>query len=42
MPLTSSTFQLIQTVIGRGLGDLDYLALYLVQAAGAGMERKPR
>ena len=42
MPLTTSTFQLIQTVIGRGLGDLDYLALYLVQAASAGMERRPR
>jgi 3-hydroxyisobutyrate dehydrogenase-like beta-hydroxyacid dehydrogenase len=38
MPLASSTFQFVQTVIGRGLGELDYVALYLLQAANAGLE----
>lgn len=41
MPLTSSTYQLIQSTIGNGFGNLDYVALYLLQAASAGTERKP-
>jgi 3-hydroxyisobutyrate dehydrogenase-like beta-hydroxyacid dehydrogenase len=38
MPLAASTFQLIQSVIGRGQGDLDYVALYRQQAANAGLD----
>ena len=38
MLLTASTYQLIQTAIGRGYGQHDYVSLYEVQAAGAGLE----
>jgi 3-hydroxyisobutyrate dehydrogenase-like beta-hydroxyacid dehydrogenase len=37
MPLTAATQQLIQTAIGRGFGEVDYVALYELQAAGAGL-----
>jgi 3-hydroxyisobutyrate dehydrogenase-like beta-hydroxyacid dehydrogenase len=37
MSITASTQQLLQTAIGRGLGDLDYVALYDLQAAGAAL-----
>ncbi|MFR9805203.1 NAD(P)-dependent oxidoreductase [Pseudonocardia sp. RS010] len=40
MPLTASTQQLIQTAIGRGFGEVDYVSLYEVQAASAGLREQ--
>jgi 3-hydroxyisobutyrate dehydrogenase-like beta-hydroxyacid dehydrogenase len=42
MPLTSSTYQLVQTLIGTGLGELDYVALYQLQSAGAALAGRDR
>jgi 3-hydroxyisobutyrate dehydrogenase-like beta-hydroxyacid dehydrogenase len=40
VPLAASTHQLIQTAIGHGLGQLDYVALYEVAARAAGLVRE--
>jgi 3-hydroxyisobutyrate dehydrogenase-like beta-hydroxyacid dehydrogenase len=37
VPLMAATHQLVQNVIGRGYGEADYVALYEVQAEGAGL-----
>jgi len=37
MPAASAVYQLIQTAIGRGLRDEDFLSLYELQAATAGL-----
>jgi len=37
MPAASAVYQLIQTAIGRGLRDEDFLSLYELQAAAAGL-----
>ncbi|WP_238006342.1 NAD(P)-dependent oxidoreductase [Dactylosporangium sp. AC04546] len=39
MALAGLTHQLIQAAVGRGLGDLDLLALYAMQAESAGLTR---
>jgi 3-hydroxyisobutyrate dehydrogenase-like beta-hydroxyacid dehydrogenase len=38
MPLAAATQQLIQTSIGHGYGENDYVALYRVAARAAGIE----
>ncbi|TCJ34551.1 NAD(P)-dependent oxidoreductase [Parafrankia sp. BMG5.11] len=40
MPVGSSVHQLIQSAIGIGLRDLDFLSLYVQQARSAGLELK--
>jgi hypothetical protein len=37
MPVGAMVYQLIQTAIGTGLRHEDFLSLYEVQAAGAGL-----
>jgi 3-hydroxyisobutyrate dehydrogenase-like beta-hydroxyacid dehydrogenase len=37
MPVASSTYQLIQSLIGNGLGESDYVALYELQARASGL-----
>ena len=37
MPATSTTYQLIQSAIGNGLRDEDFLSLYELQARSAGL-----
>lgn len=41
MPLAAGVLQLIQTAIGRGYRDRDFLAMFEVQAASAGMTVAP-
>jgi 3-hydroxyisobutyrate dehydrogenase-like beta-hydroxyacid dehydrogenase len=40
MPVGASVHQLIQSAIGMGLRDLDFLSLFVLQARGAGLELK--
>lgn len=42
MPLASSVLQLLQAAIGRGYRDADFLSLFAVQAASAGLELRPQ
>ena len=42
MPLASSVLQLLQTAIGRGYRDADFLSLFAVQAESAGLDLHPR
>jgi len=42
MPLASSVLQLLQTAIGRGYRDADFLSIFAVQAASAGLELQPK
>jgi 3-hydroxyisobutyrate dehydrogenase-like beta-hydroxyacid dehydrogenase len=42
MPLASSVLQLLQTAIGRGYRDADFLSLYAVQAESAGLDPQPQ
>lgn len=42
MPLASSVLQLLQTAIGRGYRDADFLSLFAVQAASAGLDARPQ
>jgi hypothetical protein len=37
MPIGGAVYQLIQSAIGTGLGDEDFLALYEQQARGAAL-----
>ena len=37
MPATSATYQLIQSAIGNGLRNEDFLSLYELQARAAGL-----
>ena len=37
MPAASAVYQIIQTAIGHGLRDEDFLSLYELQAAAAGL-----
>jgi hypothetical protein len=37
MPAASAVYQIIQTAIGHGLRDEDFLSLYELQAATAGL-----
>ena len=41
MLLASSVLQLLQSAIGRGYRDADFLSLFAVQAASAGLDVKP-
>jgi 3-hydroxyisobutyrate dehydrogenase-like beta-hydroxyacid dehydrogenase len=41
MPIGASVHQLIQSAIGIGLRDLDFLSLYVQQASAAGLAREP-
>jgi hypothetical protein len=38
MPVGSAVYQLIQSAIGGGLRETDFLALYEQQAAAAGLD----
>jgi hypothetical protein len=40
MPLAASTYQLIQTGIGRGFRNDDYVTLYEVAAQSAGIDHR--
>ena len=42
MPLGAGVMQLIQTAIGRGYRDEDFLSMFEVQAESAGMDLKPQ
>ncbi|MPZ52207.1 MAG: NAD-binding protein [Acidimicrobiia bacterium] len=42
MPLSSGVLQLIQNAIGRGYRDQDFLSMFEVQAASAGMAVEPQ
>jgi 3-hydroxyisobutyrate dehydrogenase-like beta-hydroxyacid dehydrogenase len=42
MPLAASVLQLLQTAIGRGFRDADFLSLFAVQAASAGLDVRPQ
>jgi 3-hydroxyisobutyrate dehydrogenase-like beta-hydroxyacid dehydrogenase len=42
MPLGASVLQLLQAAIGRGYRDADFLSLFEVEAASAGMEVTPQ
>jgi 3-hydroxyisobutyrate dehydrogenase-like beta-hydroxyacid dehydrogenase len=42
MPLAASVLQLLQTAIGRGYRDADFLSLFAVQAASAGLDVRPQ
>ena len=42
MPLASSVLQLLQTAIGRGYRDADFLSLFAVQAGSAGLDLHPQ
>ena len=42
MPLASSVLQLLQTAIGRGYRDADFLSLFAVQAESAGLDLRPQ
>jgi 3-hydroxyisobutyrate dehydrogenase-like beta-hydroxyacid dehydrogenase len=42
MPLAASVQQLIQTAIGRGFRDLDFLSLFEVEAASSGLNVTPQ
>jgi 3-hydroxyisobutyrate dehydrogenase-like beta-hydroxyacid dehydrogenase len=42
MPLAASVLQLLQTAIGRGYRDADFLSLFAVQAASSGLEVEPQ
>jgi 3-hydroxyisobutyrate dehydrogenase-like beta-hydroxyacid dehydrogenase len=42
MPATSTTYQLIQSAIGNGLRDEDFLSLYELQARSAGLAQSAR
>jgi 3-hydroxyisobutyrate dehydrogenase-like beta-hydroxyacid dehydrogenase len=42
LPLGAEVHQLLQAAIGRGFRDADFLALFAVQAASAGLALKPR
>jgi len=42
MPLASSVLQLLQTAIGRGYRDADFLSLFAVQAQSAGLDLRPQ
>jgi 3-hydroxyisobutyrate dehydrogenase-like beta-hydroxyacid dehydrogenase len=41
MLLASSVLQLLQSAIGQGYRDADFLSLFAVQAASAGLDVKP-
>jgi 3-hydroxyisobutyrate dehydrogenase-like beta-hydroxyacid dehydrogenase len=41
MPLASSVLQLLQSAIGRGYRDADFLSLFAVQASSSGLELRP-
>ena len=41
MPIAASVHQLVQAAIGRGYRDQDFLSLFAVEAASAGMEPTP-
>jgi 3-hydroxyisobutyrate dehydrogenase-like beta-hydroxyacid dehydrogenase len=41
MPVGATVYQLIQSAIGTGLGDQDFLSLYDLQARGAALEELP-
>ena len=42
MPLASNVLQLLQTAIGRGYRDADFLSLFAVQAESAGLDVRPQ
>jgi 3-hydroxyisobutyrate dehydrogenase-like beta-hydroxyacid dehydrogenase len=42
MPMAAGVMQLIQTAIGRGLGEQDFLSLFEMEAASAGLKLGPR
>ncbi|MDE3065093.1 MAG: NAD(P)-dependent oxidoreductase [Acidobacteriota bacterium] len=42
LPLGAEVHQLLQVAIGRGYRDADFLSLYAVQAASAGLDPEPR
>lgn len=42
MLLASSVLQLLQTAIGRGYRDADFLSLFAVQAASSGLDLRPQ
>jgi 3-hydroxyisobutyrate dehydrogenase len=41
MPLTATTHALVQSAIGRGHGDVDFVALLIEEARASGVELKP-
>jgi 3-hydroxyisobutyrate dehydrogenase-like beta-hydroxyacid dehydrogenase len=42
MPLAAGVLQLLQTAIGRGYRDADFLSLFAVQADSAGLDLRPQ
>jgi 3-hydroxyisobutyrate dehydrogenase-like beta-hydroxyacid dehydrogenase len=42
MPLAANVLQLLQTAIGRGYRDADFLSLFALQAASAGLDVRPQ